>query len=77
MHLGEDGKSALGLALGDVPTWRFRDEPHAGDLEDGRQSLDDGGNTPRPLVGNAVGAVGEPSGHDGANIPGGVVLRCR
>jgi hypothetical protein len=46
VDLCKNRKSLLGLALGNVPTWRFGDQPDAGDLEDGRESLDNGRNAP-------------------------------
>lgn len=69
VNMSEDGKCLLVLALGHVPTGRLGDEPDGADLDKRGQSLDDGGNTPSPLAVDSVGAVCEPGGDNGSDIP--------
>jgi len=73
VNVGKNLVSALLLTLPDVPTWRLWDEPDETELEQGWSSLDDGRNSPSPVVLNVVGAESQPGGNDGTKVPGGVV----
>lgn len=54
--LGQDSERFVRAILGDQPSWRLRDEPDAGDLDQGRSALHNGGDAPRPVRSNVLGA---------------------
>lgn len=72
------GDDVLGLfvtALVDQPTRGFREEPDEEDLDDGGQTLESRGDTPRPIVIDTEGTESGPSSNDGAREPEGVIER--
>lgn len=73
MHLHEDVHTLLFLAVGNVPSGRLRHEPDEKDLDQRRGGLHDSGDTPRPVVRDTVGAIGQPGSDDATGIPGSVV----
>ena len=60
MVVREGAESLRVLALADEPTRRLWDEPDQEELEDGRDSLEDGGDTPRPVALDASSAERRP-----------------
>ena len=60
MVVRQDLQRLLVLALAHEESRRLRHEPDEHDLEDRRGSLDDTGDTPRPVVGDLERAVSGP-----------------
>jgi hypothetical protein len=58
--LGEDGESRLVLVLGDKVTRRLRDPVNESKLDNRRQGLEQGRDSPGPLVAEVVGTEGDP-----------------
>lgn len=56
--LGKNGKGLLGLVLADQVTGGLRDEPDTAELDEGRNGLDEGDGSPRPV---AVDGGGTPT----------------
>jgi len=73
--LGEDSESLLVAIDGDQPTWGFWDPENERNHDNSWSSLEDGWNSPRPVVLNAVGTIGGPGGNNRSDVPGGVVER--
>ena len=61
------------VTLADVPSWRLWNEPDEAELEEGWESLNDGWDSPGPVVVDLVGTESQPGGDDGTDVPGGVV----
>jgi len=72
---GKNGESLLMTIDGNQPTWRFWDPEDEHDHDKSWSSLEDGWNSPRPVVIYAVSSVGGPGSDDGSDVPGGVVKR--
>lgn len=72
---GDDLLAALILALVDQPTRGLGEEPDEQELDDGREGLEDGGDTPGPVGVDAEGTESRPSSNDRAREPEGIVER--
>jgi len=72
---GDDRLGTLVLTPVDQPTRRLWDEPHKEQLDDRREGLEDGRDTPRPIAVDTEGTESRPSGNDGAREPECVVER--
>lgn len=73
MDVAKDRETLLFLAVGNIPTGGLGHEPDKRDLDQTGGSLNNGGNTPCPVVADVIGAVGKPSGNDGTRVPGRVI----
>jgi hypothetical protein len=73
--LDEEVHSTLFLAVVDVPSGRLGDQEDEDDLEDRGETLQEGGDSPGPSVGDSESSVGGPGGDDGTEVPGRVVER--
>lgn len=71
--LGEDVEGLVVLVLGDQKTGRLGNPPDTEELDDGGESLEQGGNAPRPVVVDVVGAEGQPGDNEGTDVPQAVV----
>jgi len=71
--LCQDAESLLRLATRDEETRGLINNPHEDELKDGRESLDEGRHTPRPLGLDVEGTECEPCGNNGSDVPEGVV----
>lgn len=72
------GNDVLGLlvtALVDQPTRGFREEPDEEELDDGGETLESRGHTPRPVTVDAESTEGGPGSNDGTREPERVVER--
>jgi hypothetical protein len=69
----ENVECFLVAILGDQPTWRLRNEEDEAELDNGGECLGKGGDSPAPVVLDALGAEGEPRADDGTNVPKTVV----
>lgn len=74
--LGEDVEGLVELVVGDEETRRLGHPPDEGDLDDGRAGLDEGRDSPRPVVVHVVGAKGDPRDCQGTDVPEAVVDGC-
>lgn len=73
MVLGQERDGLLLLAVGDLPTGRFGNEPDGADDNNTGKALQDEGNTPREVVVDVVAAVGDGCSGDGTTEPAAVV----
>lgn len=71
--LAEDLQRLLVPVLCNQVTGRLGDEPDEGKLDDGREGLKKGGDSPGPVIEEIVRAEGEPGHEEGADIPKTVV----
>lgn len=73
--LDEEIHGTLLLAIVDVPSRRFGDHEDEDDLNHRGETLQEGGDSPRPSVVDSESSVGGPGGDDGTEVPGRVVQR--
>jgi hypothetical protein len=73
--LDEEVHSTLFLAVVDVPSGRLGDQEDEDDLEHRGETLQEGGDSPGPSVGDSESSVGGPGGDDRTEVPGRVVER--
>lgn len=71
--LGQNLLGLGGLPVGDEPAGRLGHEPDEGDLEQGRDGLQQAGRAPRPVADDVVGAERDPGPDERAQVPEGVV----
>lgn len=71
--LGEDVEGLLVLLLGDEVTGGLGDPVDEDELDDRGEGLDEGGDTPRPLVVGVLGAERQPGDNQGTDVPEAVV----
>jgi len=71
--LGQHGEGLVVPVLGDEEAGRLGHPPDEGDLDNRGERLEEGRNTPRPLVLEEVGAEAQPADDQGADVPQAVV----
>jgi len=71
--LGENLESLFGFATGNEETGRLVDNTNKDELENRRESLDNGRNAPRPVAFNFESAKCEPCSDNGTDVPQRVV----
>lgn len=69
MILGQRGQCLCVAVFGDQPSWGLWDDPDGNENDESRESLENRGDTPRPVVLDGEGAERDPSCSNATDIP--------